>query len=311
MRVGVLFTILTCGLLVACSDTRPSPAANSPTTTSTMAVLAAPPPSSPGDPTPENESTPQSTFQEIPTPSRAADSPAPVQNGPLTIVALGDSLTEGDGEQPEDRGGYPACLQKFINEVRPNSRVINLGKSGWGSEQMVAGQLPSAIQANPQIALVWIGSNDLWNNNGPDRQASDVARYKNNIDRALRALRGTGAQVFIALLDDQSQRPYATSSGGAGLSPEGVEQMSHLGSTFNDAIRTKATEYGATTVDFYNTKIFTDPATLAGDGIHPNASGYDLVAQIWSKAIRQNLKSLGAQHAATSAPLPIPAAPNP
>jgi lysophospholipase L1-like esterase len=66
--------------------------------------------------------------------------------------------------------------------------------------------------------------------------------------------------------------------------------MSKLGGAFNDAIRAKAAEYGATTVDFYNTKIFTDLSTLADDGLHPNPHGYDLVAQIWFEAIRQALK---------------------
>lgn len=100
---------------------------------------------------------------------------------------------------------------------------------------------------------------------------------------------GKGARVFIALLDDQSKRPYTTSPNGAGLSPEGVAYMSHLVSAFNGAIKAKASEYGATTVDFYNTTIFTNPSTLADDGIHPNPNGYDLVAQIWFKAILQDL----------------------
>jgi acyl-CoA thioesterase I len=216
-------------------------------------------------------------------------SPAPIPDGPLTIVALGDSLTEGDADYPGDGGGYPARLQRSINEIRPNSQVINLGKSGWDSAQMLEGQLPAALEANPHIALIWIGSNDLWYNNGPEQEAADLDRYTNNIDTALRDLTGTGARVFIALLDDQSQRPYTTSPDGAGLSAEGVEHMSRLVSAFNDAISAKAAEYGATTVDFYNTTIFTDPSTLAEDGIHPNPNGYDVIAQIWFEAIRGDL----------------------
>jgi acyl-CoA thioesterase-1 len=297
MRASILPIALICGLLVGCSDSVPSPTtptSNSLVATPSPVVSTTSTPSAPGNLTPSERSdaTPQPTIQETATPPRTGNSPAtpaPIAGGPLTIVALGDSLTEGDGDYPGDGGGYPARLQISINEVRPNSQVINLGKSGWDSEQMVEGQLPSALQANPQIAIIWIGSNDLWRNNGPDQEASDLERYTNNIDKALSALRGAGARVFIALLDDQSRRPYATNPDGAGLSPEGIAYMSHLASAFNDAINSKAAEYGATTVDFYNTTIFTDPSTLADDGIHPNPNGYDQIAQIWFKAILPDL----------------------
>ena len=66
--------------------------------------------------------------------------------------------------------------------------------------------------------------------------------------------------------------------------------MSHLVTEFNKIITAKAKQYGATTVDMYNTTIFTDPATLAEDDAHPNAAGYDLIAQIWFKAIKPVLK---------------------
>ncbi len=294
MRACAILIVLLCGLLVACSDSVPVPATNPPLATPSPDLSATSTPAEPGEPTPESTIEPTlPPLEETSTPSQPLSSPAtpaPIPDGPLTIVALGDSLTQGDGDYPGDGGGYPARLQKSINEIRPNSQILNLGLSGWSSQQMVEGQLPPALQANPQIALVWIGSNDLWYNNGPDQEDSDLTTYTNNIDTTLRSLTGVGARVYIALLDDQSLRPYATNPNGAGYSPEDLAHMSHLALAFNDVIRAKAAEYGATTVDFYNTTIFTDPSTLAEDGIHPNPSGYDLVAQIWFEAIRQDLQ---------------------
>jgi lysophospholipase L1-like esterase len=212
--------------------------------------------------------------------------PPAIPAGPLTIVALGDSLTEGDGDYPGEGGGYPARLQMSISEIRPGSQVINLGKSGWDSQQMVEGQLPTALEANPNIALVWIGSNNLWYNNGPEGEASDLAIYRGHIDTTLRSLAGKGARIFIALLDDQTKRPYSI----ANYEPDQLAHMSHLVTAFNDVIRAEAAEYGATTVDFYNTTIFTDPSTLSEDGIHANPSGHDQVAQKWLDAIRQAMQ---------------------
>ncbi len=292
MRTRVMLIVLICGLLVACSNSVPSPTTNSLLATPSPVVSTASTPSAPGDPT--SASRPQPTLQATSTPSRTVDSlatPTPIPAGPLTIVALGDSLTEGDGDQPGEGGGYPARLQRSINNVRPGSQVINLGKSGWNSQQMIDEQLPAALQANPHIALVWIGSNNLWYNNGPgDGETLDLTNYTNDIDTTLRSLTGAGARVFIALLDDQSLRPYSTSPDGGNFSPDQLAHMTRLARAFNDIIRAKAADYGATTVDFYSTTIFTDPATLYEDGIHPNPSGYDLIAQIWFKAMRPYLQ---------------------
>ena len=41
--------------------------------------------------------------------------------GSLTIVAIGDSLTEGQGDRP-DGGGYPARLLASVRAIRPEAR---------------------------------------------------------------------------------------------------------------------------------------------------------------------------------------------
>ncbi|HET7144233.1 MAG TPA: GDSL-type esterase/lipase family protein, partial [Anaerolineales bacterium] len=99
---------------------------------------------------------------------------ATLPGGPVTLVALGDSLTQGDGD---DSGrGYTGRLLEKVNVVRPGSLLSNFGQSGWnsdaliGGDQGLTGQLERAIgeledaksQGRASVALVWIGSNDLW-----------------------------------------------------------------------------------------------------------------------------------------------------
>ncbi len=229
---------------------------------------------------------------------------APLPAGPVHMVALGDSLTQGDGD---DSGrGYPGRLLEMVNAVRPDSTLSNFGQSGWSSDALINGdqglesQLTRAVselqdatlQGKAVLALVWIGSNDLWYlyEFGGDiddaGDASDAQRFEANIDTILSQLRGTGAQVVIALLDDQSKRPIALKGEAfVAITPDELSRMSAHVDVYNQIIRDKAAQYGALTVDFYSTDIFTNPATLYDDGNHPNQAGYDIIAQKWFDAI--------------------------
>src|SRR5690349_2012933 len=128
-----------------------------------------------------NTSTPAATDSPLPVesePGTATVPPSPANtepaapddlpaSGPLTIVALGDSLTEGQGDD-SGTGGYPPRLQVLLETLRAGTQVQNFGHSGWASIDLINGlegqpsELEQAEAANADIALVWIGSNDLW-----------------------------------------------------------------------------------------------------------------------------------------------------
>jgi lysophospholipase L1-like esterase len=228
----------------------------------------------------------------------------------VTLVALGDSLTQGDGDD-SGRGGYTGRLLEMVNAVRPESTLINLGQSGWSSDALINGdqglenQLTRAVadvasatsQGRGAVALVWIGSNDLWylyeyGEGTDENDALDAERFLSNMDAIIGQLRGAGAQVIVAMLDDQSKRPVAL-KGEAFVSttPDELNRMSAQVVRYNQVIADKAAQYGALTVDFYSTDIFTNPATLYDDGNHPNSAGYDIIAQKWFDALSRMLQS--------------------
>lgn len=210
--------------------------------------------------------------------------PALTPERTLTVAAMGDSLTQGSEDTP-GLGGYPGRLERLLNEVRPGAQVINLGRSGWTSSQLVRRQLPTALEIKPDIALVWIGSNDLWRYFKAEQEADDLKNFEANIDTILKTLRERSVKTFIAMLDDQSKRPVASTSEIEPYTQEDRERMSRRAIAYNSVVERKAGEFGAATVDFFHTEIFTNPATLAADGNHPNARGYDLIAQKWFDAL--------------------------
>jgi lysophospholipase L1-like esterase len=221
------------------------------------------------------------------------DAPLPVPTltpgRTLTVVAMGDSLTEGNEDTP-GMGGYPARLEKLLNGVKPGAQVVNLGKSGWTSAQLLKRQLPTALEIKPAVAIVWIGSNDLWRYYRADQEVEDLRNFTSNLDTILSTLKDNGIQTFVAQGDDQSKRPVASTTEVEPYTQEDRDRMSRRVVAYNEVISQMAKEHGATTVDFYNTDIFTNPETLAADGNHPNPRGYDSIAQKWFEAISPIVK---------------------
>jgi lysophospholipase L1-like esterase len=288
-----IFYFLIAVLIVGCAAPT-TPVSSPPTAFNTVTPPTAAPPTRSASPT----SAP-ATAAPQPTIAPVAKLPA----GALKIVALGDSLTEGDGD---DSGkGYPGRLIALIQKIRGGSQIANFGKSGWTSENLIKGhdgqpgQLKQALDAKPHLALVWIGSNDLWylyeygNPSGttPKDEQEDLQNYRKNIETIVSELKKSGAMVFIALLDDQSKRPVALKGQAfTGITKGELDQMSKQVVAYNNAIKDVAAKQGALTVDFFNTKIFVDSATLYSDGNHPNEKGYDLIAGMWFKAMETVLK---------------------
>jgi lysophospholipase L1-like esterase len=220
--------------------------------------------------------------------------------GGLRIVTLGDSLTEGIGDESGAAGGYPRRLLEKVVAGRAGSTILNLGKSGWTSGELIEGQgdlpnqIDAAVAARPDVACLWIGSNDLFRlyEYGPESgttaelEAEDLANYAANIETLLSRLEQTGAALYVGLLDDQSLRPVIEDR--LTLPNTTVAerpQMSQQVTRYNNVLVEAARRHGATVIDFFRTTIFTSIDTLDYDGIHPNAAGYDVIADMWYAAM--------------------------
>lgn len=213
---------------------------------------------------------------------------------PLRVVCIGDSLTAGDGD---DGGkGYPGRLQARLQRARPGSKVANYGVAGQTSQMVLEGyeqhgsQVKQALAFHPDVACVWVGSNDLWylyeyNNPTAADEAADVQKFRKRVRAIIEAFRTQHVRVVIALLDDQSKRPVARAGKAfQGISAAELVRMSRQVAAYNAVIREEAARLSATVVDFNATTIFVDPSTLSDDGNHPNARGYDRVTDVWWKA---------------------------
>jgi len=227
----------------------------------------------------------------------------------VTLVTLGDSLTEGDGDDGIG-GGYPTRLIARLQGPYPGSVLQQFGISGDTTTDIINKQLTPAVNAlnaappaNLKIALIWIGSNDLFgfynytiteswcSGMGIETcEESEMGTSADNVRTILQNLQATGATLYIALLDDQSKRPVITDPTlRASTFPEITDayavRMSTQISVYNGKVQTHSNTFNAQTVDFFNTTLFENWDTLSDDGNHPNSAGYDAITNIWYNAI--------------------------
>jgi lysophospholipase L1-like esterase len=216
------------------------------------------------------------------------------------IVAFGDSITAGSlspcGATSSTFGplsfqedlrliiasidvpsSYPAKLQTQLR-ARYTTQQPTVFNEGVGGErvEMGATRLPGVLSADrAQALLLQEGINNL---NAGDPASAVV----NGLRTMVRQARGMGIPVLLGtLLPERAGacRAYAVNA----VPPA------------NDQIRSMAAAEGALVVDLYQTFNGKTDTLLGPDGLHPNETGYDAIAQTFFDAIRQSLEGVPRQ----------------
>lgn len=186
---------------------------------------------------------------------------------PVTVVALGDSLTAGYG-LPSDEGLVPQ-LQDWLAAHGADAVVQNAGVSGDTTAGGLA-RVDWALGPDADALIVTLGGNDMLRGLSP-------SEVRANLDAILTAADAKGLPVLLVAM----KAP-------ANFGPDYKAEF--------DAIYAElAKAHGALlAADFFAGfeaagAVMTDPASYAGwmqaDGIHPNAEGARLIAAALGPAV--------------------------
>lgn len=168
-----------------------------------------------------------------------------------TILAFGDSLTFGSGASADQ--SYPVILQNLTG-----LKVVNAGKPGEVSKEGLK-RLPDVLaETNPQLLILCHGGNDLL-------RKFDNNHTKQNLQQMVRLAQQQGISVILLAVP----KPKLLLMKAAEFYPQIAKQ-------FNIPVETDIIP-----------AVVSD-SSLKSDAIHPNAKGYEMVAQAVHKLLKRS-----------------------
>jgi acyl-CoA thioesterase-1 len=164
---------------------------------------------------------------------------------PVSIVALGDSLTAGFGLDPGE--AFPEQLQAVLRARGHDVSVANAGVSGDTASDGLA-RLEWSVPAEADVVIVALGANDAL-------RGIDPAVTRQALADILDKLRARGQAVLLAGM----------------MSPRnlGDEYAAEFDAIFPDLAR----EYQVPLYPFFLEGVATDATLNQADGMHPTAAG--------------------------------------
>lgn len=169
--------------------------------------------------------------------------------GPVTIVALGDSLTAGYGLAESD--SFPVKLEAALKSRGLAVTVVNAGVSGDTAEEGLA-RLDWSVPEGTDAVIVELGANNAL-------RGMDPSGAKAALDEIVAKLKARKIEVLIA----------------------GMEAPSSLGDSYVTAFRAMYSElagkHGALLYPFFLDGVATDPQLNQPDGLHPTGKGVDVI----------------------------------
>jgi acyl-CoA thioesterase I len=182
----------------------------------------------------------------------AAAERAPTPDGPRIIV-LGDSLTAGLGlDQPLS---FPSLIQQRLDAEGYDYAVVNAGVSGDTSAGGLRRLEWAMAEGDPRVLVLALGGNDGLRGLPPEQLEQNLAAI---IDQA----RARGLAVILA----------------------GMEAPPNFGADYTSEFRQVytrlAARYDIPLIPFLLEGVAGDPSLNQPDGIHPNAEGARIIADL-------------------------------
>jgi len=205
--------------------------------------------------------------------------PPPPPPDPAIILCLGDSVTKGHPYEGSSNT-YPSKLQTKLDSAYGSDEysVINQGVNGYRADQVLANVNAWLNQYNPDIVLLMIGGNDL------NQDLSPESTYEEIVSVITQTANETAQIVTTCQSHTNPDNTHPKVIVSAFI-PNNLYDYwgSYAIAFYNTALANKgfANYFTSNWTDLYDTATSQAKTSLMSDSTHPNASGYELMAQNW------------------------------
>lgn len=189
----------------------------------------------------------------------------------LSFLALGDSYTIGEAVAVEGRWPHQlaaALRAQGVDLADPQT----IATTGWTTDELDAGIDAAAPQGPYGFVSLLIGVNNQYRGRPLDEYRH---QFEALLQRAIGFAGGDAGRVLVLSFPDWGATPFGA---GSGRDQARIEIETD---EFNAAAEVISTQRGVTFVDITDISRThgTDPAMIAGDGLHPSARMYTLWAE--------------------------------
>ena len=188
-------------------------------------------------------------------------------NNTAVYVSMGDSLTAGVGADAAFET-YPYMVAQSLAQNKKSTIVtLNLGVPGAVAADVLAAQVPKALEANPSYITLLIGINDIHN-------LVSLKNFQNNIHTILQQLRrGTEAVITVASVPNIGVPQL--------VKPPFSWYYAWQIQKFNAVLKKECEQIMCSYVDITNATKNFNSGMYSQDLFHPSFAGYSA----WAKLI--------------------------
>ena len=203
------------------------------------------------------------------------------------IVFIGDSITDcgrsrpiGEGSNGQLGNGYVSFIDAFLGATKPELRLrtINMGMGGNTVRDLEARWQTDLLDLKPQMVSVMIGINDVWRQfDAPFQKENHVGpeEYRDTLDRLIARTTPSVERVMVA-------SPFF-------IEPNKSDRMRVRMDEYGAYAQEVAIQHGAVWIDVqaaFDALLRHVPSqSIAGDRVHPNATGHAVITRAFLKAV--------------------------
>lgn len=213
----------------------------------------------------------------------------------LDIVAVGDSLTEGIGDEKEN-GGYVGILEESLikEQSNQNIEIDNFGKNGNRTDQLLKRlnkkEISKSVE-NADIVLITIGANDImkivkdnFTNLAYEDFVKEQTKYQTRLESIFDTIiaKNPEASIYLVGLFNPFEQYFSH-----------IAELEQIVNDWNDIGKQVTSKYE--NVSYIPVKdIFQDPTKdlYYEDNFHPNHKGYQLIAERVFEYIKDEVQQI-------------------